>query len=442
MLKSNTNSYEEIRTYLDKVPVIETHEHYIGVVKPVEDILGFILDDPYYAADFLSAAFRMEKKASSIFTKGEKLTFTERLNIFREIYKKSNKTAYARGIQTGLKECWGIEEINNAETLKELKRKFQSRDQAFYKQMMEKFGIKAKVVDIYDVDAFIKIVEGETKDYSKYCRFSFPLPTFHKIHNKADILRLDKYLDRTITCLDDYLESFENFLKKCIGFGIVCMKDQSAYRRTIAYSNPSREDAEKVFNDIISNPRDVFGDDRASALDDWLFHHFMRLAAKYDLPVQIHTGHMGGIRNDIVKANAVNLTPVLELHQDVRFDLFHGNWPYMDEYLFLGKNYPNVWLNLCWVQSIDPLYCIELMKRAVMTVPHSKLFAFGGDTWQIEWAVGYLVMARDNAACALSELVHSGWIDMNEAKEIAADWFFNNPNEFFRLGFEQFKPNI
>lgn len=434
MLRSNTKSYEEIRIYLDKVPVIETHEHYTGVVKPVEDILRFIIDN-YYYSDFYSTAFKIEKKVSSIFSNKEKLTFAERFDIFNELYKKSNKTAYARGLQIGLKECWGIEGLDNAETLEELKMKLQSRDQDFYERMMVKYGIKAKIVDIFDLKPF---VNGEEKDYSKYCRFAFPLPQFHNIHSKSDILQLDRYIDRTITCLDDYLESYENFFKKCMDFGIVCIKDQSAYRRTIAYSNPPRGEAEKVFNDIISNPRDVFGDEKVRVLDDWLFHHFMRLAAKYDIPVQLHTGHIAGIRNDIVKTNAVNLTSVLELHQDVRFDLFHGNWPYMDEYLFLGKNYPNVWLNLCWAQSIDPLYCIELMKRAVMTVPHCKLFAFGGDTAGIEWAVGYLSMARDNIACALAELVDSRWLDMNEAKEIAADWLFNNPNEFFKLGFERF----
>jgi hypothetical protein len=143
---------------------------------------------------------------------------------------------------------------------------------------------------------------------------------------------------------------------------------------------------------------------------------------------------MAGIRNDIVKTNAAHLIPTIELHQDVRFDLFHGNWPYMDEYLFMGKNYPNVYLNLCWVQSIDPLYSVELMKRAVMTVPHSKVFAFGGDTGMVEWAAGYLVLAKDNVAIALSELADSGWLSMDEAKQIALDWFFNNPNEFYRLG--------
>ena len=57
------------------------------------------------------------------------------------------------------------------------------------------------------------------------------------------------------------------------------------------------------------------------------------------------------------------------------------------------------------------------------------------DTGAIEWVAGYLVLARDNVACALSELTDGGWLAMDEAKRIARDWFFNNPNEFYKLGF-------
>ena len=45
---------------------------------------------------------------------------------------------------------------------------------------------------------------------------------------------------------------------------------------------------------------------------------------------------------------------MLELHSEVVFDLFHGGWPFMGEFLFLGKNYPNVNLDMCWANTIDP----------------------------------------------------------------------------------------
>ena len=425
MYQSNTASFRELRQYLDQIPVIETHEHYTNYSE-AGDTLDFLLGS-YYGSDYISSGGEEDALKGS--------SSKEQYEQFIQYYSRSNKTAYARGMQEGLRQCWGINSINSYEEFQALEGKLKNRSVKIYEDTMEKIKIKAKVVDIYDLDTFMAFVDGRKKDQSKYCRFAFPLPAFHNVHTKADLFRFQKYLDRKITCLDDYLESFDSFFEKCVDFGIVCLKDQSAYRRSIAYGNPARAEAEKAFNSVIFNPRDVFGDDQVRPLDDWLFQYAMRKAAKFKLPVQIHTGHMAGIQNEIAKTNAAHLIPTIELNQDVQFDLFHGNWPYMDEYLFMGKNYPNVYLNLCWVQCIDPVYCVELMKRSVMTVPHSKVFAFGGDTGQIDWVAGYLSLAKDNTAMALSELADSSWLNMDEAKKIALDWFFNNPNDFYRLGF-------
>jgi len=427
MLQRDAKSFRDLREYLDTVPVIETHDHYTGLFKPIADVMDLIAGT-YYQSDFLSASFESEKTTLSLWS-GGKLSFDQKYDLFEPVWRRSDKTAYARSIRVGLAECWGVREMTR-ENLRALGERFRGRDAGFYERLMEKYRIRAKIVDVFDLHLY---VEG-SEAYSKYCRFAFPLPEHHNLHVKGDLQRLERHLDRRITSLDDYLEAFERWFDRCREFGIVCLKDQTAYRRSISYTFPSRDEAEKVFNRMISSPRDRFAEDEVRPLDDWLFHQYLRLARRRGLPVQIHTGHMAGIRNDIAKTNAVHLTPLLELYEDVRFDLFHGNWPYLDEYLFLGKNYPNVTLDLCWLHCIDPLYAIELMKRAVMTVPHCKVLAFGADCMAIEWAVAYLTGARDNVAYALSELVDDGWIDMAEARSIAHAWFFDNPNEVFKLG--------
>ena len=424
MFRSCSPSFPELRGYLDAVPVIETHEHFARHIDIGGDAIDFLFSS-YYHSDFWSAGGE-GRPADGASPK-------ERFRQFRAYYIQSDKTAYARGMQEGLRQCWGAGVPDTYEEYQAFEEKLKTRNPSIYNQTMERLGIKAKIVDSFSFDDYL---DGKTQP-SEYARFAFPLPRFHNLHNTGDIPDvLRKCLNRTIVTLDDYTEAFNNYFQRCVDFGIVCIKDQSAYRRSLAYGNPCKADAESAFNDILYHPRDTFGDDHVRALDDWLFHHALRLAAKHKLPVQLHTGHMAGIRNEIAKTNAALLTPVLELHRDVTFGLFHGNWPFMDEYLFLGKNYPNVYLDLCWVQCIDPLYSVELMKRAVMTVPHSKIMAFGGDTGAVEWVAGYLALARDNVACALAELTDSGWLTLEEAKRIAADWFFNNPNAFFKLGFD------
>jgi hypothetical protein len=425
MLKSNAQSFAELRQYLDNIPIIETHEHYTKYQES-GDALDFIFSDFYFMSDYVSAGGEWSVPKD--------LPLEERFEMFSNIYKRTDKTAYSRAMQEGLRQCWGVDDIGCFEQFKAFDEMIKRRTPAVYDEFMEKLKIKAKVVDMWN---FAQYADGNITDYSPYCRFAFSLPSIHDLHKKDDILKLQKWRKEPIITLDDYLECFDIFLQKSVDFGIVCFKDQSAYMRPLNYGNPAKAEAERVFNEMIFNPRTTFSDADTLALDDFIFQYAMRKAAFYDLPVQLHTGHLAGIRNDIRNANAAQLIPTIELHTDVRFDLFHGNWPHMDEYLFMGKNYPNVYLNLCWVQSIDPLYCVELMKRAVMTVPHSKVFAFGGDTGMIEWVAGYLTQAKDNTAIALSELVESGWLNLSEAKATAADWFFNNPNSFYKLGFEK-----
>lgn len=433
MYRSNVASFAEIRQYLEHIPVIESHEHF-ATFQPCEDPLDFILDT-FYLGDFYSAGGEKITGIGdySFFTPiPHDLPMEERFDLFRKIWAGSNKTAYARAMQEGLRLCWGVKDIGNWEEFKSFARRFKSRDASIYSKVMEECNIKAKIVDRGDLDNYM---EGRIP-HSDISRFTFHISGWRNVHTKEHLMGMQKYLERAITCLDDYTEAFDKYLDRCLRFGVVCMKDLNAYRRSLAITNPPKADAERIFNEIVANQRVIFSDEQVRPLEDWLFNYALRKAAQHDLPMQLHTGHMASIRNDVRKANAANLIPTLELHADVRFDLFHANWPYMDEFLFIGKNYPNAYLDLCWAHAIDPLYCIELMKRAIVSVPHHKVMVFGGDTSAPEWLAGYLSLAKDNVAAALSEMVESTWLTMEEAKQIALDWFYNNPNRFFRLGFE------
>ena len=71
------------------------------------------------------------------------------------------------------------------------------------------------------------------------------------------------------------------------------MKDQSAYSRILLYGNPTKAEAEKLFNFILEDPRRCLGWPQAKPLDDYIFNQFLEIAEDLDLPVQIHTGTHG-----------------------------------------------------------------------------------------------------------------------------------------------------
>ena len=436
MRQADHSVYTSLRMFLDKVPVIDTHEHYFATTntQPIEAMA--LLDNSFYTHGDLCS---VSSESAAIFkdlTLTAENQFGEFYEQFDQAYRKCRHTAYFKGSVRGAQECWGLKTVNR-QSMMALQAQIGERNNEFYQRMMEKYRIKVKIVDTCSPQRIHQLIKtGRIEGFSSYCRFAFPLASFHNffVDGRGVVDMLSDLTGMPVPDLDAFSDAFKTLVQQSIEAGVVCFKDQSAYNRLIRYDQTPREQADLLYAKLLSQGNLDYND--SIALSNWVMRFAMTQAGKYKLPVQMHTGHMAGLYNEISKANAVHLTSLIADFPDVHFDLFHGNWPYMGEYLFLGKNYPNVSLDLCWVQSIDCDYSIELMKRVVMTLPHSKLLAYGGDCCMIEGTIGFLCQARDNAAVALSSLVESSWLTLDDAKEIACDWFFNNANSIFRLGME------
>jgi hypothetical protein len=389
----------------------------------------------YVYSDLLSAAFGLP--ASEISKLQDPDVSTEdKWPLFSRLWDAIKHTAYARVTRKILKRVYGVEELDR-EALELVADKLQPADETRYFSRLEEAGIKALLVDVLGwARGGIKgYLHGDTS-FPESFRPLISLPGMHPTSFSAQtIYEFGSAIDRSVTSLDDFLEIIFEILRKSIDLGAIGIKDQSAYSRGLDYDLATRAEAEKQFNSVLSDPRGVLGWPEGKPLNDYLFHQYMRFAAELGIPVQLHTGHMAGIRSRVTDANAAHLRKVLEVHRDVRFDLFHGNWPYMGDLLFLGKNYPNVALDLCWVHIIDPDYSVELVERAVKVLPHTKIHGFGGDYGDFpDYVLAHLEIARENLALALSNLVDSGWMSRNDALVLARGWLYDYPNEFFSLG--------
>lgn len=420
--------WREFKTYLDTTAVIDTHEHYMGITNPEDNIFS-ILMGWYINSDMENAAGQKGNIKSLM---DDSIPFDSRCELFLKYYEPVKYTGYADAFARGLKLSWNIDITYNG--LHVLDEKKLLRTQKFHNKLIDKANIKAGICDVFDI---FEILNNGVTDYADWCRFAISTPNWHNFKTCQEIKSISEKMSENsvITSLDDYENVMDICVKRCIDNGMfVAFKNQSAYERRIDYKNPTKNEAERVFNKIMFNPRYNAGADEAQPLSDYLYHKLCYLAGKYDLPFQNHTGHLAGLYNDVTGANAAHLTPVIELYPNVIFDLFHGNWPYMGEYLYLGKSYPNVTLDLCWLHTIDPDYAIELMRRIILTMPTTHVMAYGGDTSAIEHQIGALDQARENVARALCSLIDDGKMNEEDAKKIADDWFFNNPNRVFKLG--------
>jgi len=433
--------YEELRSFIDTVDVIDCHEHTRGhLFSPEYKEPIFSLIQGYFQSDLISAG-ATEKEMSILNNQGVKTE--EKWKIFEKLWKRIENTGYARVTKIIMEKFYGEEEMT-LDAFNRIEEKLLNlKDENVYYGILEKANIKCRLVNILyshtEITSEIKnFIEGK-HSLPSIDKLLIPLIMFHiPVRNKTAIEGIGEILDCNIKNLEQFLEVCFQIFKKMKEKGAIGMKDQSAYGRIINFENVPFSEAEKLFNQIISDPKNSLGWPEVKPLDDFLFHCFLDMAEELQLPVQIHTGHMAGIRGEIAKTNAVHLTPIFEKYRNVKFDIFHGNWPYIGELLFLAKNYPNVSIDLCWVHIIDPLYTHQLLSRALLTVPHSKIHGFGGDYTDIpEYSVAHLEIAKDTISSVLTEFVEKGWMDIEKAKDIIKDILFNNPNEFFNLGLKE-----
>lgn len=438
MLHARTPLFDRLHGAIQAMPVIDCHEHLTGpeARPPYKEPIASLIHG-YVFSDLQSAAFGIPDRELNRLADQEVPT-DEKWPLFQRVWRATEHTAYARVTKLVLQEVYGVAELTR-EALDRVAEQLGDQDKAAYFRAIDEAGIEAMLVDVLGwlPKGLGSYLDG-SKTFPDKWRLMISLPGIHPTWlNVETILRVGSLADQHITSLDEYLEAVFKVFERCIARGVVGIKDQSAYSRIVSYDLVPSADAERLFNVVLADPRNSLGWPDSKPLNDYLFHQYMRFARELNLPVQLHTGHMAGIRNRVDKTNAAYLASVFELHREVRFDLFHGNWPYLGDLLFLGKNYPNVALDLCWLHIIDPDYAAELLERSVLILPHTKVHGFGGDYGDVpEYVAGHLQIARENIAGTLARLVERGWLEEDQAVSLAADWLFNNPNRFFNLGFD------
>jgi hypothetical protein len=427
-MRSNAKCYDDLRAYLETVPLVDCHDHSNsdGGFKDVDPIHAIQLG--YFFSDLLSAS----SEAEMAFVMDGAISVEERWPRFEKIWKRTCHTGYAQVVRRSLKHFYGVEEITLAALQAIAPQRLDFADPAVCARVLDEANIAVRLTDNWPDTR--KILDGSYVMPPR-AKLMIPLPGYHNICSADEVQKIGALVGRTVTSLGEYLEACRAIFDGFQRYGAVGFKDQCAYSRSLDFGNPTFAEAEAVFNWLMADPRRrVSYPDGNKALDDFLFHSFLRMARDMGMPVQMHTGHMAGIRNEITKTNAVLLTPVIELHRDVRFDLFHANWPYGGEWLYLCKNYPNVSLDFCWANIIDPVYCQQLFKQALSSVPHGKIHGYGTDMGnQLDRAWAHAAIARDNIAIALSEMVEMDYLNLDDAKQVAHDWLFGNANAFFGL---------
>lgn len=227
--------------------------------------------------------------------------------------------------------------------------------------------------------------------------------------------------------LDDYLILIDSVLNIFKSNGAVCLKNVLAYSRSIDFEDIDYATASKIFNKTV--PRDMM---EIKHLQDFIFHHIVQQSVKLGLPVQIHTGYLAGNSGWLDNGQPMKLLNLFIKYPEAKFILFHGGYPWTGDYVALGKQFSNVYLDLVWLPQISKTEAIHTFHEMLDAVPYNKIM-WGGDVLIIDDAVGSLELGKEVVATVLSERVKNGRMTEDVALDVASSVFNDNAVELFRL---------
>ena len=223
--------------------------------------------------------------------------------------------------------------------------------------------------------------------------------------------------------------------------GAVAVKFQTAYVRTLDISNPSAEQAKRVYDRYVEGGKPTTGETKA--LQDYLFRTISREAGRLDLAVHIHTGFGIGRYFDVIDSNPLLLEPVFNdpVLRKTKFVILHGGWPFAKQSAALLLK-PNVYVDFSAIAFL--IYPRELSQvlRSWLEISPDKIL-FGTDGFEIDPNLPLLNWeeftclgtrsARQALAQALTEMMQDSEITHEEALSIARKVLRENAVKLYKL---------
>jgi len=436
MVAMNRNSTisAAIKSVVDKLKLIDTHEHLPQEserIKGKSDLFATFLIH-YISSDLVSAGM---PKDILYRIRDRGLPLNERWRLFAPFWEKIQNTSYARALNLAVKGLYNVDGLNER-TYKDLEVKIRSANKlGLYKWVLkEKAGVDLSILDNDTVDV-------DRSLFAPVMRFD----DFILLKDRSDIEALERKYEMKIHSLSDLTEALRLRFEK-LSKSIVGVKIALAYRRSINFEKTTTSDAENVFNKIYSQkvfrrielpdgarmhvPEGISFEE-AKPLQDFIVHRVLQLSGIHRLPVQIHTGLLEGNENVVTSSNPVHLINLFMEYKEVKFDVFHGGYPYTSELATLAKNFPNVYVDMCWLHIISPAVARRALSELLDTVPSNKILGFGGDYRFVEGVYGHTLLARENTAKVLTEKVEDGSFPQKQALILAERLLRDNANELY-----------
>ncbi len=251
-----------------------------------------------------------------------------------------------------------------------------------------------------------------------------------ELHRPDARARLEAQLDRSIVDLASARDALAELVTQYQARGAVGIKLAHAYRRTLHSEPVSAVEASAIFDRALGGQPPTAAE--LKRLEDHVIFFLAGLCADTGLIFDIHTGVQGNWGH-VPDSNPLHLLPLIHAHRSVRFNLYHGGYPFSREIGMLAKHSPNVWLNLAWMFLVSMEGTRQSLSEWIDLVPGYRILGFGSDVVWPELIYGHLVMARSCIADVLAEKVRRDFLSRDAALDLARMMMRENGMALFGL---------
>ena len=392
--------YERLLDFTKNIDVVDTHEHFAPEKYHLTNHYTFFnWFMPYIQFDLAGAG--MDQRYMWRGPSPDEVD--DCYNEVEEYWPYVRHLSYARPFRMALKEFYGFDDLTK-ENYRELgERMMQTRRAGRYKEILQ---------DRCHIQYMLNQVGEASFPDDPYMRGGyFPLN-----------IDYSKAIDGFDGSMEDFVQAQINELRLAKKKGAVLIK----FDTTSFLHKPDRHAAEAEYTDAHKGG----SLDQQGAFTAYLFDRLVAAAGELDIVVCIHTGVWGNINYK----NPLLVYDVIERHPDVIFDVYHMGMPFVNECGFIGKNYPNAYLNMCWSHIVSEEMAAKGLDDWLGYVPYNKMFAFGGDFSSMPeniWA--HLEMAKQNVCRAFARRIDAARIDYEGAEMAIRCMFYDNPVRVYKL---------
>jgi len=419
---------EKLKEYVFSLTIIDTHEHlplWESEREKETDVIKEYLSH-YFNSDLLSSGLSPAdyEKALDV-----RLPILERWRLLEPYWEICRLTGYGRSLDIAAKGLYGIEQIDGT-TIESLNEEFKKSFKPgwFRYVLKERSKIETSLLHkeciYFDADKDLYTIVLHTD--------SIVWPRFF-----SEINEIGSCAGISICSFDTWLEAVDKLLETAIKNGVRIFKNALAYSRSLKYDRRTRQEAEASFNKLFTVKHiPTWLDDAICpeiAFQDYMMHYILAYANRNNITFQYHTGIHEGNGNFINNSDPALLSNLFLEYPDVDFDIFHIGFPFEKSAGVLAKNFPNVYLDMCWAHMISPVASVWALYEWLDYVPVNKISAFGGDYLFIDAVYGHQLMAREDVCKTLSMKIKDKAFGIDKACEIAEMLFYKNPKKIFKL---------